>query len=809
MSQRPIRIAVARRPAAHRLFAPVFAALAAAAAAQTGVEPPPAGPGAAAAAGAASAPEAGSTAAQPRSPRDTPAPSPSPPVPPAPPASGTTQRIEIVGGRTGDIDERRSSTAAKIVFGREEIDRYGDATLGEVLRRLPGVDAAGGPGRGGPPRLRGLGGGFTQILIDGERIGPGFPIESLSPELVERIEILRAPTAETGARAIAGTINIVTREGRPRRINDPSLALTVESGTASPRLNWTFNERDGAWTTNLNSSLFVNRSETRASADTRVDEIDGDGVRPTSDRSESTVGSERRGGFNLGSRIEWRGGDGVSRLTLTPSAVFADRRGDAETTQVERVAPMPGAAPPFDLARSTSASQFGSLRLGTRWQQPIGGSRLELGASVNGWRSQSSARREEFAGGMLLDEPFVEQRRNRERAAALRGKLSSLLGGEAEPGREHGVVAGVELETTRRDEQRQFSGRGVASDDEGADLLEARRLRLAAYLQDDWSPSPNWSLQAGLRWEGLETQGDPGDGTSAINRSSVWSPLVHLLWRPEPKSRDQVRLSLTRSYRSPALGELIAAPLVNSRFPADQGTNEPLAPDRVGNPALRPELASGIDLAVEHYPAGGGVLGANLFARRIDDVIRTETTLQTVPWSAFERWVAQPLNIGRATTLGLELDARGRLSDWVADAPRLDLRASLSLYRSSVDGVPGPDNRLDRQAPAIANLGLDQRLTAWPLLVGGSLSWVPGYRTRLSATEAVRTPTRTVVDAYALWTIDATMALRLTLGNLLPSDGTSERDVVAPAVDGTVTAESVRATSESSTSVQLRLEMKL
>jgi iron complex outermembrane receptor protein len=126
-----------------------------------------------------------------------------------------------------------------------------------------------------------------------------------------------------------------------------------------------------------------------------------------------------------------------------------------------------------------------------------------------------------------------------------------------------------------------------------------------------------------------------------------------------------------------------------------------------------------------------------------------------------------------------------------------------------VDGVPGPDNRLDRQAPAIANLGLDQRLTAWPLLVGGSLSWVPGYRTRLSATEAVRTPTRTVVDAYALWTIDATMALRLTLGNLLPSDGTSERDVVAPAVDGTVTAESVRATSESSTSVQLRLEMKL
>jgi iron complex outermembrane receptor protein len=44
-----------------------------------------------------------------------------------------------------------------------------------------------------------MGGGFTQILIDGQRIPPGFSIEQLSPDQVERIEIYRAPTAETGA----------------------------------------------------------------------------------------------------------------------------------------------------------------------------------------------------------------------------------------------------------------------------------------------------------------------------------------------------------------------------------------------------------------------------------------------------------------------------------------------------------------------------------------------------------------------------------------------------------------------------------
>jgi outer membrane receptor for ferrienterochelin and colicins len=115
-----------------------------------------------------------------------------------------------------DTDLRRQSTAAKIVIGREEIEKFGDATVGEVLRRLPGVTTPGAPGRGGAPRMRGLGGGFTQLLIDGQRLPPGFSLDSLTPEQIERIEILRAPTAETGARAIAGTINIVTREGFKR-----------------------------------------------------------------------------------------------------------------------------------------------------------------------------------------------------------------------------------------------------------------------------------------------------------------------------------------------------------------------------------------------------------------------------------------------------------------------------------------------------------------------------------------------------------------------------------------------------------------
>ena len=147
---------------------------------------------------------------------------------PAKAPTATVQQVDITATRQSDTEQRRQATASKIIIGREEIDRFGDSTVGEVLKRLPGVTIGGPPGRGGPPRMRGLGGGYTQLLIDGERVPRGFSLESLTPDQIERIEVLRAPTAETGARAIGGTINIITREGYKRRINDLRLGFGLD-----------------------------------------------------------------------------------------------------------------------------------------------------------------------------------------------------------------------------------------------------------------------------------------------------------------------------------------------------------------------------------------------------------------------------------------------------------------------------------------------------------------------------------------------------------------------------------------------------
>lgn len=70
------------------------------------------------------------------------------------PAKSEVQKVTIKGGRQSDLDERRLSTASRMVFGREELDRNGDSTIGDVLKRLPGVTIGGRPGRGSGDRKR-------------------------------------------------------------------------------------------------------------------------------------------------------------------------------------------------------------------------------------------------------------------------------------------------------------------------------------------------------------------------------------------------------------------------------------------------------------------------------------------------------------------------------------------------------------------------------------------------------------------------------------------------------------------------------
>ena len=88
------------------------------------------------------------------------APAPEVVTPPPPGAEDAEpQKVIIRAERLNETDQRRMSTASKLIFGREELDRNGDSSVSEILKRLPGVTTGGRPGRGGEVRMRGLGSG--------------------------------------------------------------------------------------------------------------------------------------------------------------------------------------------------------------------------------------------------------------------------------------------------------------------------------------------------------------------------------------------------------------------------------------------------------------------------------------------------------------------------------------------------------------------------------------------------------------------------------------------------------------------------
>jgi len=734
------------------------------------------------------------------------------PTPAAPASASPTQRIEITGGRDNDTTQRRQSTAAKIVIGREEIDKFGDATVGEVLRRLPGVTTPGAPGRGGPPRLRGLGGGFTQLLIDGQRVPPGFSLESLTPEQVERIEILRAPTAETGARAIAGTINIITREGFRLRLNDVRIGIGIEDGRVTPGLNWTHNNSAGDLIYNLSGSLFqrlqTNDNETRttvANAATGVLQ---------EDRTQRSQSRDERLGGNFTGRLQWRLGEGGDVFSLTPSVFHSQGKTNGSYT-LNQAVQRPGRAVLYDFGDSSSELSFTNARLNAQWRQRLGGVRAELNGGGGSFQSENQTLRNDFnTGGSQAARTLRDDSRTRQSSIDLKLKFSGVAGGNDQGG-EHSLVGGVDVDAARRSENRSTVQNGLPTLSNFGDDLQASSLRLAAFAQDEWNINPNWSAHAGLRWEGITTRGDSAAASTGTggqprptNRSSVWTPLVHAVWKPDPKSRDQVRMSLTRSYRSPDLNNLIARPTINRDYDPDTGSNIETAPDRAGNPNLKPELATGVDIAIERYLESGGVLSANLFHRQISNLMRGATRLENVSWSPFPRYVRRMQNIGDATTSGLELEAKFRLDQLITGATPVELRSNLSLFNSKVKAVPGPDNRLDQQARATANFGADYRLRGVPLTLGGNVNWVPSTTTRIEADQTVNTSSKQVWDAYALWTLNPNTGLRLLGSNLNPRDyaNTSTNDSV---IAGVTERTRQRTVGPSFVNWQLRLELKL
>lgn len=177
---------------------------------------------------------------------------------------GSTMQTVEVKASAAKYDPRRDDTASKIVLDAEEIRKYGDTNIYDVLKRAPGVTVTGG----NVLRMRGLGAGYTQILVNGDRPPPGFSLDTLTPDQIERIEIVKAASAEYSMQAIAGTINIILRKLVVKPQRDARIAFNRTPQNRGMNLGGTWGERVGSLSYFLNGSAWAGSSEfTSTSAD--------------------------------------------------------------------------------------------------------------------------------------------------------------------------------------------------------------------------------------------------------------------------------------------------------------------------------------------------------------------------------------------------------------------------------------------------------------------------------------------------------------------------------------------------------------
>ncbi|HLL01434.1 MAG TPA: TonB-dependent receptor [Myxococcaceae bacterium] len=161
--------------------------------------------------------------AAPATPAPTPAPAAQAQPAGAPEAEEYVEEIVVTGSR---IPRKELTTAAPVtVLDREQMERTGRTSIGEILQNIPeqsnATNTSVNNGGSGSTRvsLRGLGTERTLVLLNGRRHVAGgtgadasVDLNSIPAAAIQRIEILKdGGSAVYGSDAIAGVVNIITR----------------------------------------------------------------------------------------------------------------------------------------------------------------------------------------------------------------------------------------------------------------------------------------------------------------------------------------------------------------------------------------------------------------------------------------------------------------------------------------------------------------------------------------------------------------------------------------------------------------------
>lgn len=684
-----------------------------------------------------------------------------PPAAALPQPAATESRlreITVIDEAASADEERRDSSTTKIIFDRSQIEKIDAVTVSDLLRALPGVnlslppmDGRRGRGHSGPSdRL------MPRIVVDGEPLGggPGGTMATLRlpTELIERIEIIRNSTAEFPS-GPGGTVNLILRDVPPEKTTTTKWSASHDGSALGGRANVVYGNREGVAGTIL--TLSVDRSPQTLKR-SGVEESGGTTV---TERDEQT-------GHNLGLHFISRFTQDLGRgeqLIISPMFFGSERQVDTQTT-------LTGGT----ISRETDTDRVrrGSLRVSGEWKKRTAGAgETSVRGTVHVDETQASGRLVQVSNtGTSVTETSNQDKGH---GFGLAAKRTLPLAND------HLGTFGLNARYRAEDERRSQQIGGATS-------VDSSERNLAVWGQDEWQINKAHTLTPGLRLEASENRTKNANAQESTTSATNALPSLHWLWRLNQGTN--FRASLAQTQRQPSISQ------VSSVIIEATGQNGLANPDRSGNPNLKAEKTTTLQLGFERFlenKRGSG--GVNLYVRDTSNKILNRTSLEG------GRYVERPVNAASARDYSLVFDFKLKPKA----IQRLELQGNASANRLEITDRSGEFVRQESPRYA-ASLGGEYKLENQKTSLGGNVSWNSSFSREASTNTLVNVGSNHQLDLYALHRLDATANLRLSVSNLTAPKRTTVSERYAA---GTLhTRES--STTEGVRMVMLTLEKK-
>lgn len=639
-----------------------------------------------------------------------------------------TSREIVVQGQIG-YRNRDDAAEPILVYDEQYFQRFEPLTAGDALKRVPSVTFLSDVIESDGARLRGLEPGYTQILINGDKV-PGsnadrsFFLDRIPAELIKQVEIVRSSSARRTGDAVAGTLNIVLRDGY--QLDGGYVrggALFFDDGEIKPSFGAVFGSAlgpgrillganvQGRYNPKLKSSFRYSDSPEN-NPDYAIDDFDN-----REDQTDTRDGTDYA--FNASYDIDGETTD----FELAGYYVKTERTEDERSFEYDHPTNINGSVrgtPAGNLLTDNAnvndieqESYSLSGKLAHEWSLgetkfKVGYSRFDDAQDETEYEIDFDRATPRFTGDVtavrITDK---ELSFNLEHAFNLSDDIKLIVGG---------FVQNKDRDTSIAEDRNRFNlttavhtwnqlagnptqyvtvADPLLPPPGGLNVIEEDRRDVYAEFE---GKSGNLTFLAGLRYESTDfSVNDLTVAPALAKQSNDYSfllPSASLKFDLENGGR--ITASVARTNRRPRL-DFLSPALLEAEF----GDN-----DLLGNPALRPETAWGGDLGYEHRIGRTGVVGVNLFYRKVSDLIELANT-GAEGSEGPGTFVLQPQNTGDGKVYGIEFDLSTNLG--FIGLENTGIFGNFSLLDSEIRDFEGK-RRFNGQSKYVYNFGVIQDL---------------------------------------------------------------------------------------------------